>query len=547
MKMNNLLKTMCLAGAVCACGMAYGQEEVSAITPLKITSGLNADVIAEAKASDSNYSTEDGYYINPRATMVDGDSGRGGRNAFYTTDVEEKGAIKYKTVDGNTYLDGNTDSVPYHLEDAAANNALLIKGTDTGQYTLSLSTLDSSDMPVASTLYLLATSAEGSSTLSVTIIGENDDKIGTTTVTVGDWWSEHTSEKLTQVYETYRITVKGAKPNNSWDGTQQSHINYVNKGSGNNGSFYLQRIAVSTLSNQKVKEIRIQKESSGSNVVILAATAVTEEVTEKDKQTNLDYLVNTTTSQRIAETVKARVNLLRDFKQDAWQPLVLNYELTAGQAKKMFGENISLSRITDQSYIGNRIIFYPVIKEGKLQDDMKETDIAIQKGEYYLIKLPALSDVKDETTGLQKYSCDYVQFRAVEDYSTGLSEEKSVKNSDGSTATFHGTYVSGKSIGEGSYAVSGGKFYKYTDNPTIGAFRFWMTISGGSEAKEISLDFADGSGTDSIVLTDGGAEAGGQSGTVYSIDGRIVRRGADSCEGLAKGLYIVNGKKVSVK
>lgn len=34
---------------------------------------------------------------------------------------------------------------------------------------------------------------------------------------------------------------------------------------------------------------------------------------------------------------------------------------------------------------------------------------------------------------------------------------------------------------------------------------------------------------------------------VYSIDGRLVRKGATSLEGLAKGVYIVNGKKMMVK
>ena len=38
-----------------------------------------------------------------------------------------------------------------------------------------------------------------------------------------------------------------------------------------------------------------------------------------------------------------------------------------------------------------------------------------------------------------------------------------------------------------------------------------------------------------------------KSNNVYSIDGRVVRRGTTSLDGLSRGLYIVNGKKYLVK
>jgi len=39
--------------------------------------------------------------------------------------------------------------------------------------------------------------------------------------------------------------------------------------------------------------------------------------------------------------------------------------------------------------------------------------------------------------------------------------------------------------------------------------------------------------------------AKGGANCIYSIDGRIVRKGSTSLEGLPRGLYIVNGKKVA--
>ena len=38
-----------------------------------------------------------------------------------------------------------------------------------------------------------------------------------------------------------------------------------------------------------------------------------------------------------------------------------------------------------------------------------------------------------------------------------------------------------------------------------------------------------------------------EDGNVYNLNGQVVRKNATSLEGLAKGIYIVNGKKVSVK
>ena len=38
-----------------------------------------------------------------------------------------------------------------------------------------------------------------------------------------------------------------------------------------------------------------------------------------------------------------------------------------------------------------------------------------------------------------------------------------------------------------------------------------------------------------------------KSVSVYTIDGKLVRQGVKSAEGLGTGIYIVNGKKVIVK
>lgn len=77
----------------------------------------------------------------------------------------------------------------------------------------------------------------------------------------------------------------------------------------------------------------------------------------------------------------------------------------------------------------------------------------------------------------------------------------------------------------------------------IGAFRAYFIYEGDeSEAKDIRFVFSDGSTTG---ISSVAAEAVKQA-NVYSIDGRFINA-TGSTENLAKGLYIVNGKKVIVK
>ena len=74
-------------------------------------------------------------------------------------------------------------------------------------------------------------------------------------------------------------------------------------------------------------------------------------------------------------------------------------------------------------------------------------------------------------------------------------------------------------------------------------FRVYFTIPESSNAKAYSLHL--GGGTTGI----NGVNAAEAVHTcdIYSIDGKLVKAGAARVEGLAKGIYIVNGKKLLVK
>ena len=102
-----------------------------------------------------------------------------------------------------------------------------------------------------------------------------------------------------------------------------------------------------------------------------------------------------------------------------------------------------------------------------------------------------------------------------------------------------------------SYALGSndGKWY-FTQNPLpVMGFRCWIATGSEAYAKTIRF-FIDGveedmvTGIDNVVVENSNNEV---MGTVYNLNGQVVRAGATSLEGLPKGIYIVNNKKYIVK
>ena len=102
-----------------------------------------------------------------------------------------------------------------------------------------------------------------------------------------------------------------------------------------------------------------------------------------------------------------------------------------------------------------------------------------------------------------------------------------------------GTYASGN-IPQDSYFFSDNQLWIALDGTnTIKPFRAYFTpkVAGARELKFV----IDGDGTSSIgtVMTDGTLETTAE-GTVYNLSGQRVNKPA-------KGLYVINGKKMIIK
>ena len=119
-----------------------------------------------------------------------------------------------------------------------------------------------------------------------------------------------------------------------------------------------------------------------------------------------------------------------------------------------------------------------------------------------------------------------------------------------------GTYIylndttdSTKCCPAGSYVLRKGKMYHTTKNMGIKGFRGWIedvnqTSTGSSKFNSfiISDKKEDLSAIHGLQISQPQL-----SGNVYDLNGQLVRRNATSLDGLRKGIYIVNRKKVVVK
>lgn len=83
---------------------------------------------------------------------------------------------------------------------------------------------------------------------------------------------------------------------------------------------------------------------------------------------------------------------------------------------------------------------------------------------------------------------------------------------------------------------------KKVTEETVSPFHLYFTVADGADAKAISFVFDTPTGIKSIETADAA-----KAGNVYSLDGKLVRSHATSVEGLAKGVYVINGKKYVVK
>lgn len=295
------------------------------------------------------------------------------------------------------------------------------------------------------------------------------------------------------------------------------------------------------------------------------------------------------------------LHLNRKLNAHQWNSLVLPVDLTLGQMKRTFGDAVKVAKLDRIS--GNTVFFVT-------QEAASDDDVLVNAFEPYIVYPPVVDVVSSSYTAEKFYtSADAndnsewlgTNYEKSTDDNNALSKtiaanhyditmvsldrgklkdhvektkkdglETWISNTSFSTGAAVGdltcygtlakTYENGKILEgrddlSGDYCMRDGKLVQVPSNRQYGlqGFRCWFEIKGDEvpvDAKltmnvdgieDTATSINDIHGDDALFTTRGRGMDG-----VFSLDGQLVRRGT-SVEGLPKGIYITNGRKVVVR
>ena len=312
-----------------------------------------------------------------------------------------------------------------------------------------------------------------------------------------------------------------------------------------------------------------------------------------EESTDLRYLTEATD-----EYKNSVLHLNRKLNDNMWNSLILPVDLTWGQMKRTFGDAVKVAKL--EALTENSVQFVTV-------EPKKDDEVMVKAFEPYIVfppytqtKSPAYTvehfytsegednsewlgkdykPSKDENNRLTKtIDADHYDITMVSLDRKKLDEYLNTTNWESKTTvsatsggmdckgTMAKTYDNGKIIDgrddlNGDYFMYKGKLIQVPhgkkDNGEsysygLKAFRCWfeLTDNTSAEVKPVSL-YIDGvadstTGIDDIHgNTDCTSYKRGIDG-VFNMNGQMVRRGC-SLEGLPKGLYVVNGKKIVIR
>ena len=281
-----------------------------------------------------------------------------------------------------------------------------------------------------------------------------------------------------------------------------------------------------------------------------------------------------------------RFNLARDFGETTgnsiaepkWEALVMPVNLTAGQLRQTFGNDVELCHLVGLQNGGNRIQFDKV-------DLTNTSETVVYAGECYAVKVVDAPDIArdapyefnvynvdaDILDGRIRYTGPVYHFEGVSRMNT-LPALIEANNYDGQNTTYEDGVVTKyyrTEDGGGHDLMFKGYFYRNTNGAPANSYVLsngtvywlsqpWNRLMGTMwtlqevdaagnvvDGNRLSFDFGDGELTGISDITTDGAEGTSMEG-VYNLNGQKVSDG-DSTDNLPKGIYVVGGRKVVVR
>ena len=269
-----------------------------------------------------------------------------------------------------------------------------------------------------------------------------------------------------------------------------------------------------------------------------------------ESQTDVTY-INKQVEQNVAKTLI----LKRSMTPYQWNSITLPVALTAAQFKRAFGRRAELSVLKGQDEnLSSRVVFTPV-------DLTNDDEVVIHPDKLYIMKPTRGANVTfgEHTKIIENYrpitvQAPYYQINGVS--LTETTEGESKEDAKHSTTVdgklqFYGTQVKRetKYVPRYSYVLGAkdGKWHYLTEPHSILGFRCWIATGSAGLAKQMTFSINgvvdNTTGINQTIVDDQRP----QNADIYTINGQLVRAGSSSIEGLPKGIYIVNGKKLVVR
>ena len=268
--------------------------------------------------------------------------------------------------------------------------------------------------------------------------------------------------------------------------------------------------------------------SDGSKDVTLENSIVTKLVI-----TDRVTLDENSTTAPVAMT-GVNVTVKRTIYANEWSTICLPFEISSDNMATAFGDGITaeLANFTgyEETYdAGEKCIAINVKFESVSR---------IEANHPYIIKVNKdVSEIKVDAVDITPEADN-----AVVKYDNGLTGKQYAL-----WGTFSGTYVAGTTIPENNLFISGNTFY-YSKGVTVSkAYRgyFWFIdeLADKTKTSSAKIDFsinADATGIEDLHTI---ARVEG----IYDLSGRKIKLDGDDLSRLPKGVYIMDGKKVTVK
>lgn len=223
------------------------------------------------------------------------------------------------------------------------------------------------------------------------------------------------------------------------------------------------------------------------------------------------------------------IRMTRTLKADKWATLVLPFTLTYANAKKVFGEGVKYAELSEIVTTFNDEYTKPESIEIKFTNyNSGNYNKPLAGGTVVLVK---------PSKDVESFDLDNVTLkRTVTDKQVG---------SDESYGKFVGSFVKTVVPNNGLF-INSEKFYYSKGKTNIKAFRGWFELKAvvDEEFAWSKVGFTiDGDATD----IDGIPSYQRVTEGVYDLSGRKIQLQDGDLNKLQKGVYIINGKKVTIK